>query len=163
LPATLHCLQRVLVGAVTAGHDLVQMTVLGLDDLVCGRTVVRVLARPTHLLTGHGLHRTHPLCGTARHGSTRHRSTTAGPPAGPEARYQHHYPQSYEAHHRGRFFDRARFGDGVVYPVSPARRKSKKSDTRMTRSNVRPTSPTCCRYGSCTISGSLSSYSRRWV
>ncbi len=44
-----------------------------------------------------------------------------------------------------------------------ARVKSKKSDTRMRCNRPRPTGPTCWRWGSCTISGSVSSYSRRCV
>ena len=44
-------------------------------------------------------------------------------------------------------------------PSFPARAKSRKSDTLTRWSRPRPTGPTCWRWGSCTISGSVSSYS----
>src|SRR5665213_2913066 len=56
LPPALHLPQGTFVRRVTAGDHLFEMTVLRLDDLVGGRSLMRSVTRPTKLLTRHGLH-----------------------------------------------------------------------------------------------------------
>ena len=55
-PPALHFLQGTFVRGVPVGDHLFEMSILRLDDLVCGRALVRSFARPTKLLTCHGLH-----------------------------------------------------------------------------------------------------------
>src|SRR5580692_3168977 len=56
LPTTLHLFEGRFVGGVPFGDLVLQVSVLGLDDLVGARPVVDELTRPTQLLAGHGLH-----------------------------------------------------------------------------------------------------------
>jgi hypothetical protein len=56
LPPALHLLQGTFVRRVTAVDHLVEMSILRLDDLVCGRTLMGRIARPTKLPTRHGFH-----------------------------------------------------------------------------------------------------------
>jgi hypothetical protein len=56
LPAALHLLAGGRVQSVTTGDHLLEMPVLGLDDLVGGLTVVLMVARATELLARHRLH-----------------------------------------------------------------------------------------------------------
>src|ERR1039458_483702 len=56
LPPALHLLQGTFVRRVTLSDHLLEMTILRLDDLVCGHALVRRIARATQLLTRHGLH-----------------------------------------------------------------------------------------------------------
>ena len=54
------CLERRRVGVVAARDHLLQMAVLGLDDLVGGRPLQPVVTRSAQLRTRHGLHRRIP-------------------------------------------------------------------------------------------------------
>jgi hypothetical protein len=56
LPAALHLFEGGRVHGVTIGDHLVEMPVLGLDDLVGGLTSVLVVAWPAELLACHRFH-----------------------------------------------------------------------------------------------------------
>jgi hypothetical protein len=56
LPAALHLFEGGRVRGLTTGDHLLEMPVLGLDDLVCGLTLVLVIAWPTELLACHRFH-----------------------------------------------------------------------------------------------------------
>src|SRR5207248_10735565 len=57
LPPTLHRFQGARVRVIAGCDDLVEVTVLRLDDSVSGFTLQPNVARPTQLLTRHRLHR----------------------------------------------------------------------------------------------------------
>ncbi len=57
LPPALHAGQGLLVRVITLGDALVQVRVLGLDDLIGRRSSKGEVTRAAELLAGHGLHR----------------------------------------------------------------------------------------------------------
>ena len=56
LPTALHLCEGGLVRGVTTGDHLLEMPILGLDDLIGGLTLVLVVAWPTELLACHRFH-----------------------------------------------------------------------------------------------------------
>src|SRR5262245_30053667 len=56
LPTALHLCEGGLVRGVTTGDHLLEMPILGLDDLIGGMTLVLVVAWPTELLACHRFH-----------------------------------------------------------------------------------------------------------
>src|SRR5664280_711467 len=61
LPSALHLLQGILVRRVTRGDHVLEMLILRLDDVVCGRPLVGNITRATQLPTCHGCHGFHDL------------------------------------------------------------------------------------------------------
>jgi hypothetical protein len=55
-PAALNLFERGRVRGVTSGDHLLEMPILGLDDVVCRLTLVLVVARPAELLACHRFH-----------------------------------------------------------------------------------------------------------
>src|SRR5580704_3949028 len=73
LPSALHLLEGTFVCFVTIRHDLVQMLVLCLDDLVSGFSTERELTWSAQLFTCHCLHGPSPFLGIDRQCGTSQR------------------------------------------------------------------------------------------